>query len=247
MRFDELGENPADALGMHEPDQGAVRPGTGHFIEQLPARGRRLGKRGADVTGRKGDMVNGLTTVTEELLDRRLGVQWRDQLDPAFSDGDHGDLDTLILEPLSATGPKPEPPLIHLDRLVEIAHGDPHMIDPGQHWLILRAAFDGSRFGGQIGGLTSCAPFVVGFNTASYITRGLPLCTQGSERPAVGGASDPTEGRRLDPDPHRWRNAASHRRGRRDRRPRPGSAVEGAALIGRGVYRGDRASRLGTS
>src|SRR3989454_581783 len=121
IRFHELGQDAADALGMHEPDQGAMRSGAGHFVQQLPTPGGGPGQRGANVTGRKGHVMDGLTAVLQELLDLRLGGQRCDQLDPAFSDRDHGDLDAFILEPLPAAGTQPKSPLIDRDRLIEVA------------------------------------------------------------------------------------------------------------------------------
>src|SRR5438094_10570250 len=132
---------------MDEPDQRPMRSGTGNLIQQLPTRGGRLGEGGAYVIGRKGNVMDGLAPVLQELLDLRLGVQGRNQLDPTFSNRDHGDLDPLVLEPFPATGPKPKPPLIDLDRLIEIANRDSHVIDPAQHWLILKAALDASPIG----------------------------------------------------------------------------------------------------
>ena len=220
-----------------------MRSRTGNLIQQLPTRSGRLGERGAHVIGRKGNVMDGLAPVLQELLDLRLGVQGRDQLDPAFSNRDHGDLDPLVLEPFPATGPKPKPPLIDLDRLIEIANRDSHVIDPAQHWLILKPLSMPPQ-SDRLARPTSCAPFVVGLNTASYITGGLPLFTQCSERPAVDGASDPTEGRRLDRDPHRWRNAAPHRWRMRHRRTRPRRVVLVAASVGSGRGRERGAATL---
>src|SRR5205823_14387521 len=68
--------------------------------------------------------------------------------------------------------------------------------------------------------LTRYGPFVVGLTTASYVTFRLLLFTPRPLRPAVDGASDPTEGRRLDRESHRWCNLASDRRERSDPRVR---------------------------
>src|SRR4029077_20105412 len=60
----------------------------------------------------------------------------------------------------------------------------------------------------DLGALTRCGPFVVGLTTASYVTVRLPLITRRPLQPSVDGASDPTEGRRLDRE-HCWRTRAS--------------------------------------
>src|SRR2546423_3788351 len=61
-------------------------------------------------------------------------------------------------------------------------------------------------------------PLVVAYSTVSYVTGRLLLFTQRSVRPTVDGASDPTEGRRLDRAPHRWCVVASNPGGRSDPR-----------------------------
>src|SRR4029077_5619841 len=71
----------------------------------------------------------------------------------------------------------------------------------------------------DLGALTRCGPFVVGFTTASYVTVRLPLITRRPLQPSVDGASDPTEGRRLDRE-HCWRTRASVVRARGDFRAR---------------------------
>src|SRR5207237_8213480 len=109
------------------------------------------------------------------------------------------------------------------NRLIEIADGDPDMVDPVQHGVDSKPRHFPY-------GLTNYGPFVVGFTTASYVTVRLPLFTPRPLRPAVDGASDPTEGRRLDRESHRWCNLASGGRRRGDlcirlRRTRVGAAT----------------------
>src|SRR5438128_6794637 len=77
--------------------------------------------------------------------------------------------------------------------------------------------------------LTRYGPFVVGLTTASYVTVRPPLFTPRPLRPNVDGASDPTEGRRLDRESHRWCDLASGRGGRSDLRIRLRRARVGPA------------------
>src|SRR5437870_5123847 len=77
--------------------------------------------------------------------------------------------------------------------------------------------------------LTRYGPFVVGLTTASYVTVRPPLFTRRPLRPAVDGASDPTEGRRLDRESHRWCDPASDGRGRSNLRVRLRCTRVGAA------------------
>src|SRR2546425_7864841 len=76
--------------------------------------------------------------------------------------------------------------------------------------------------------LTRYGPFVVGLTTASYVTVRLPLFTRRPLRPTVDGASDPTEGRRLDRESHRWCDLVSDSRGRSDLRIQLRRACVGA-------------------
>src|SRR5437879_8687974 len=97
---------------------------------------------------------------------------------------------------------------------------------------------------GEFGALTRCGPFVVGLTTASYVTVRLPLFTRRPLQPTVDGASDPTEGRRLDRESHRWCNLASAGRRRSDLRIRLRRARVGAAApVHGGRHRSRRAAR----
>src|ERR1700737_5061409 len=120
IRLHELGQDATQALRVHEPDAGPVRAGPRRLIEQLGAGRPGLGERRTDVIGRIGDVMHRLAAILQELLHLGRRAQRADQLDTAFPDGDHGDLDTLGLEPLAASRPKAKPSLVELDRLVEI-------------------------------------------------------------------------------------------------------------------------------
>src|ERR1700674_3894538 len=215
---------------MNEPDPGAVCPRTRHLVEQLGAGRAGLRERCSDIIGGIGDVVNGLTAILEELLHFGVRIERHDQLDPALADRDHGDLDAFGLESLPSGRPQPQAALVDPNRLVEIADSDPDMVDPAQHGV-------DSKPRDFLARLTRYGPFVVGLTTASYVTVRLPLFTPRPLRPIVDGASDPTEGRRLDRESHRWRDLASNRRGRSDLRFRLRRARVSAATAHRGVGR----------
>src|SRR6202011_5080968 len=90
IRFDELGQDAADALRMDEPDSGAVRAGPRRFVEQLGSAGCGLLERGADIVSRIGHMMDGLAAVLKELFHGGVKIEGADQLDPAFPNRDHG-------------------------------------------------------------------------------------------------------------------------------------------------------------
>src|SRR5437879_8082425 len=208
---------------MDEPEPGAVRAGPGNLIEQLRAGGAGLLQGSSDIIGGVGHVVDGLTAILEELVDLGLRIERHDQFDPALADRDHRDLDSFALQALPARRSQTQPALVDPNRLVEIADGDPDMVDPAQHGVDSKPRdFPGS--------LTRYGPFVVGLTTASYVTVRLPLFTRRPLRPGVDGASDPTERRRLDRESHRWCKLASGGRRRGDlcirlRRTRVGAAT----------------------
>src|SRR2546427_7537236 len=172
-------------------------------------------------------MVNRLAAILEELVDLRVRIERHDQFDPALPDRDHRDLDTLALEALPSRRSQSQPPFVDPNRLIEIADGDPDMVDPAQHGVDSKPRhfpYDLTRYG----------PFVVGLTTASYVTVRPPLFTRRPLRPAVDGASDPTEGRRLDRESHRWCKLASGGRRRGDLCIRVRRTRVGAATPGRG-------------
>src|SRR5205814_9869618 len=95
--------------------------------------GARLLERAADVIGGASDVVPGFAAILAELCRTGVRIDWHDQLDPALPDRDHRDLDTFTLEALPSGRAQPQPPLVDPNRLVEIADGDPDMVDPAQH------------------------------------------------------------------------------------------------------------------
>src|ERR1700730_1189882 len=137
IRFHELGQDTANALWMDKPDSCAVLAGPRRFIEQLGAAGAGLLERGAHIVSPIGHVMDGLTAILKELFHSGVGTEGGDQLDPAFSDRDHGNLDALAFEPFPSGRPQSEAALIDSNRLIEITNGDPDVVDPAKHGLIL--------------------------------------------------------------------------------------------------------------
>jgi len=77
--------------------------------------------------------MHGLTAILKELLDLRLWIERRDELDPALADRDQGHLNAFSLESLPAAHAQAEQPFVGLDRPVEIANGYPDVVDPAEH------------------------------------------------------------------------------------------------------------------
>src|SRR6266478_833747 len=74
-----------------------------------------------------------LAPVLEELRDLRLRAERREQLDATLANWDQRHFDALALEPLPAADAQSEQPFVDLDRPIEIANGDPDVVDPAQH------------------------------------------------------------------------------------------------------------------
>ena len=72
----------------------------------------------------------------EELRDRRVGRQRRQQLDaarPAVADGEHRLADALLLVDLLVHASQAEGSRVERDGLVEVGDGDADVVDAGEH------------------------------------------------------------------------------------------------------------------
>ncbi len=118
---------------MDEPDPRAMRAGAGRLVDQLRSRLSGPSQAGAHVVGGVGDVVDRLSPIGEELSQVGLGPQWGKQLDPAVTDGDHGDFHTLGLQPFAAYRLQAETPFVEVDRLIQVMHGNADVIDPSEH------------------------------------------------------------------------------------------------------------------
>src|SRR4030095_6221358 len=103
--FDKLQQYPVHTCRMNECDfrvsGAALRRG---INEPNPCSLEAL-KRRLDIVHTNGDMVNAFSTFRHEFLDGRIGTEWLEQLDSAFSNGNHRDADPLFFDILIAGDP----------------------------------------------------------------------------------------------------------------------------------------------
>jgi hypothetical protein len=120
---------------MDEADSAAARAGPRLTVQQLGAADRGAMEARGNVIRGVGHVVQRLASLPKKLLDFRIGVEGRNEFDPALADGNHGDLNTLSFDPLAAGDAQPKPTFEYLDRRIEITNRDPNVIDPVQHCL----------------------------------------------------------------------------------------------------------------
>src|SRR5919202_540780 len=148
-RLDELDEDATSVLGVHEVDPAVRRPAPGGVVEQPQA---ALAQRRADrldVGHPEGQLLQARAGAADELGDRRLGGQRREQLDAglAVADGEHRLADALLLVHLLVHRVDAEGLGVEGQGLVEIRDGDAHVVDRGEQ--LGRQA--GARVGGHGG------------------------------------------------------------------------------------------------
>src|SRR5215213_7383764 len=100
-------------------------------------KGGAVGQRGAhrlDVLDPEGQLLQARAGAADELRDRRLGRERREQLDAgvAVADGEHRLADALLLVRLLVHGVDAEGLGVEGDRFVEIGNGDADVVDRGE-------------------------------------------------------------------------------------------------------------------
>ena len=113
-----------DGIGVDEGDLEAEQSAPRPLVDQLRTLGRELVERDADVVDLVGDVVHAGPTLREELADRRLVAERRQQLDPARAHAQRRRLDALVGDRLAVLEPGAEEALVRCDRPVEVGTAD---------------------------------------------------------------------------------------------------------------------------
>ena len=108
-----------------EPEETAPRP----LVHELGAAGREPRKLVGDVGDLEGDVMHPGPPFREELADRRLGAEGREQLDPAVTHPERRRLDALVGKGLAMFELGTEELSITLDRGIEIVNRNADMVD----------------------------------------------------------------------------------------------------------------------
>src|SRR5918995_30427 len=98
-------------------------------VDQLGAADGELGQRASDVVDLVGDVVHSRAAIREELADRRVLAERREQLDAALADPHRDGLDALLGDRVAVLDAGAEEALVGGDGLVQILDGDAEMVD----------------------------------------------------------------------------------------------------------------------
>src|SRR3954466_1558013 len=97
----DLGEHAARRLRVHEGHPRVADPGPRLLVDEPQAGRAQAVELGLDVGGLVGDVVQAGSLRREELADRRVGAERREQLDVALADVEQHGLDALGLDRLA--------------------------------------------------------------------------------------------------------------------------------------------------
>src|SRR5713226_5631888 len=110
-------------------------PGLG--VDELEARGSRVRKRLSNIGDAVCDVMQSRAALGEKLAHRRLWAGSAHELDLACPHVDESRLDSVLVIPRPVDELRAEGRAVQLDRLVQVRHRDPDVVDAGQHHLYL--------------------------------------------------------------------------------------------------------------
>lgn len=120
---------------MHERDLQAEHPPPRLGVDQLGAVPGEVLEDDAHVLDLVGHVVHARTAGCDELPDRGVVSERREQLDAAPADAHGCRLDALVIDTHPMLELAAEVPLVRRDRLVEIGDREADVMDPaGIHW-----------------------------------------------------------------------------------------------------------------
>jgi hypothetical protein len=114
---------------MDERDLEAEHPAPRFRVDQLRARRREIRERSANVIHLVRNVMHSWAALRKEAAYGRVLPKRPEKLDAAFADTKRRRLDALLFDPLAMLEGRSEEPRIRLDRAVEIADGDPNMVN----------------------------------------------------------------------------------------------------------------------
>src|SRR5438132_534383 len=128
-RRDHLREHAVDGIRMDEGDLEPEHPRPRLGVDQLGTPGAEVGECGANVCDLVRDVVHSGPAAGEELADRRLRAERREQLDTACPDEHCRGLDALLGDGGPVLDLGAEQPLVGRHGLVEILDGHAEVVD----------------------------------------------------------------------------------------------------------------------
>ena len=119
---------------MDEGDLQAEQPRAGLGVDQLRARLRERRERRSNVADFVRHVVHARPVVREELADRRVLADCREQLDAPAADENRRRVHALLLDAGTVLELGSEEPAVRLEGLIEVLDGDAEMMNaPGIH------------------------------------------------------------------------------------------------------------------
>ena len=121
---------PCDGVGVDEGDLEPEEPAVRLLVDQLDALLGEASQLALEIVDLVGDVVHPGPAAGEELADRGLVAERREQLDAAVADAHRRRFDALLGHRVAVLDLGAEQPRVRVDRLVEILDGDSEMMDP---------------------------------------------------------------------------------------------------------------------
>lgn len=109
---------------MHERDLQAEQAPPRLLVDQLRTFGGQPLERTDDVVDLVRDVMHPRAPLREELADRRIAAERREQLDPALPEPHRRRFDALVLDPFPMLEPTAEEALVRRDSGIEVLDGD---------------------------------------------------------------------------------------------------------------------------
>src|ERR1051325_5020944 len=114
---------------MDEGDRDAVNPDSRHGVDELHARGMRVGQGPCHVGHRVGDVMESGSSLRQELADGRVLVNGGKQLDLGAAHLQKSSLEALVLRPRAMRQHATEMLCVHIDSALEIVDRDSDVME----------------------------------------------------------------------------------------------------------------------
>jgi hypothetical protein len=124
-----LRENAVDGIRVDEGDLEPEEPFTRTLVDEICTCTGEFRECGGKVAHLIGDVVHPRATLRQEAPHRCVLVERLEELDAAAADTHGRRADALIFDRRAVLDLGSEQPLVRLNRLVEVSHGHPEMVD----------------------------------------------------------------------------------------------------------------------
>lgn len=134
MHLDQFDEGARECAGMHERNPIASAAGPRSAIDEFDAIGFEMGEGCVDVGDLNGDVVEPLAPPIEKTPDRRVGIEWHEELQKRAAERNHRLLHPLLIDDLTRQGLHTKESRDLAKGLVEVTHRDRGVVQvQGKH------------------------------------------------------------------------------------------------------------------